>query len=199
MADHIRAMQVYVVSKKIDEVRRRSSSGGRDDHHYPYPFMLCGDLNSDPLSGASQLLSTRSLAPDQHDCWKYLNKYRWDVDDSDVDEMVGHGNTGEQRRIENHDEEHDKIIRTTTESSDAPPLIELPGSFPILQSGCREIPAFTNFALDFVDTLDYVLASQASSESELYGFQPKRSAPMPSIKDVEEFVAMVRKKSPFMV
>jgi hypothetical protein len=55
------------------------------------------------------------------------------------------------------------------------------------------MPKFTNYAPGFVDTLDYIFGSQAS-KNEIFGFQPKQSAPMPSIKDVERFVAMVSTK-----
>eukprot|EP00532_Pseudo-nitzschia_australis_P007031 CAMPEP_0168172304 /NCGR_PEP_ID=MMETSP0139_2-20121125/5167_1 /TAXON_ID=44445 /ORGANISM="Pseudo-nitzschia australis, Strain 10249 10 AB" /LENGTH=795 /DNA_ID=CAMNT_0008089915 /DNA_START=20 /DNA_END=2407 /DNA_ORIENTATION=+ len=196
MADHIRAMQVYVVAKKIDEVRRENSGGDQKENNSPQrPFLLCGDLNSDPLSGASQLLSSRSLAPDQHNCWKYLHRYKWDVDNDDLGEMVEGGTTAEERRIEARDEKNNqsiKLLSTTTgtkSSTVAPPYIKLSDFFPIVQSGCKENPPFTNFSLDFVDTLDYVLASKASA-SEMFGFEPKRSAAMPSILDVKEFISM---------
>jgi mRNA deadenylase 3'-5' endonuclease subunit Ccr4 len=228
LADHIRAMQVYVVLKKIDEIRRRrgrhscsnnSNSSYLEEEEYPYPFMFCGDLNSDPLSGASQLIHTRSLASDQHDCWKYLYKYQWDLDGSDdEDAMITEHDESKYRNndtavdtIERNDDtmRQDRIIPIYTESKPSsttyttgrrrrrrrppPPFIQLPGSFPILQSGCKEMPKFTNYAPGFVDTLDYIFGSQAS-KNEIFGFQPKQSAPMPSIKDVERFVAMVSTK-----
>ena len=65
----------------------------------------------------------------------------------------------------------------------------LPDAFPQLVSGCEEMPKFTNFAVDFVDTLDYILAS-GSSKDEKYGFVPKQSARMPTEEDVKQFVAM---------
>merc|ERR1712038_224087 len=80
MADHIRALQAYVVCRKIDEVR---TCNGDSDQQYPYPFLLCGDLNSDPLSGASTLLFTKTVNPEHHDCWKNLNRYKWDCGQSD--------------------------------------------------------------------------------------------------------------------
>lgn len=187
MADHIRAMQVFVVSKRLDDVRRKDESYSNNN---PHPFFLCGDLNSDPLSGASQLLSTRSLAPDQHDCWKYLHDYKWDVDESEVSEIVDGGNTAEERRAETRNE---KRTRHGVAAASPPPVVPhlaLPPSFAMVQSGCTETPQFTNYALNFVDTLDYVLASKAS-ETEPFGFEPKGSAPMPSIEDVEQHISMV--------
>jgi mRNA deadenylase 3'-5' endonuclease subunit Ccr4 len=222
LADHIRAMQVYVVLKKIDEVRRRcrrhscsnnSSSSCLEEEEFPYPFMFCGDLNSDPLSGASQLIYTRSLASDQHDCWKYLYEYQWDWDGSDdEDAMITENDESKYRNYDtavdtiernNDTMRQDEILSVPTESkpsstacttgrSPPPSFIQLPGSFPILQSGCKEMPKFTNYAPGFVDTLDYIFGSQAS-KNEIFGFQPKKSAPMLSIKDVERFVAMVSK------
>jgi len=256
LADHIRAMQVFVILKKIDEVRHRrcSNSNGNgngngnssarctfstnldeevDDNtvHSPYPFMFCGDLNSDPLSGASQLLYTRSLAPDHHDCWKYLYKYQWDYDDgNDNDGMIIEHDKSKYRNnndtttttvdvttIERNDTtEHpssDKIMIQTAEKLESstdtttttttpcrhpiPPFIKLPDSFPILQSGCKEMPKFTNYAPGFIDTLDYIFGSQAS-KNDIYGFLPKNSAPMPSIEDVKKFVAMVSGGSLFL-
>lgn len=191
MADHIRALQVYAVSKKIDEVRRKRSRAIENNRRpsSPHPFLLCGDLNSDPLSGACRLLSSRSLAADQHDCWKYLHKYKWDVDNGDVDEMVEHGTTGEQRRTGDGNDSATTMAAPTADSLAGPLGIELPDTFPVLRSGCKEDPPFTNFSLRFVDTLDYVIASQASEQDE-FGFKPIASAPMPSVADVEEFVSM---------
>eukprot|EP01083_Nonionella_stella_P036759 100293_1 len=113
MADHIRAMQAYVACKKIDEIRRLKSSYNTNDKDTdidtnleinnpnqqsspkrPCPFLLCGDLNSDPLSGAAQLLFTRTLHPEHHDCWKNLNEYKWDCGQSDF--MVEHGYIGNE-------------------------------------------------------------------------------------------------------
>ena len=176
MADHIRATQAYAVAKKLDEVRRGKQEQQQD------PFLLCGDLNSDPMSGACQLLTTRRINPDHHDCWNYLHEYKWDVDDNDVEEMVESGTTAEERR---------SFHKPKTSMKVPPPCIHLPDFFPQVVSGCQPNPPFTNFNLKYVETLDYVLASQPSEKDE-FGFLPRRSAPMPSVKDVEEFVSMVR-------
>ena len=178
MADHVRAMQAFVVAKKIDEVRRAQTE-------FPDPFLLCGDLNSDPLSGASQLLTSKSIKSDHHDCWNYLHTYQMDIDDNDVEAMVDSGTTAEERRSCHQNQQ------TEISSSDTPPpTISLPNSFPSLLSGCQPKPPFTNFTPKFVETLDYVLASQLAAD-ERAGFSHKRSAAMPTIKDVEEFVSMV--------
>ena len=77
----------------------------------------------------------------------------------------------------------------------SPPAIELPSSFPILASGCLEVPQFTNYAVDFVETLDYVFASKPS-EREPFGFQPKGEAPMLTEDMVKKYVAMPNEAMP---
>ena len=190
MADHIRAMQTYVVCKKIDEVRRRDGSD-------PYPLVFCGDLNSDPLSGAVQLLFTRSVLP-HHDTWKHLHDYRWEMGDSSW--MLEHGFIGnecdpeedplyvEETFEEAHEDEESLADKSVAEPFHPPPIV-LPASFPNLVSGCPDMPEFTNFAVDFVETLDYVLASE-TSEHERYGFRPKKAAPMPNAEEISRYVAM---------
>ena len=190
MADHIRAMQVYVVCKKIDEIRKsKSDTTGACNS---YPFMLCGDLNSDPLSGAAQLLFTRSVQSDHHDCWKHLHEYQWDMGETEY--MVEHEYVGNKVGSSDYKYEEEQFQNAVQDvsalSKPSAPDIELPGSFPILVSGCKEMPKFTNYAVDFVDTLDYILGSQCSS-NEQYGFAAKRSAMMPTAEEVKQFVAMV--------
>jgi 2',5'-phosphodiesterase len=184
MADHIRAMQTYVVCKKMDEMRR-------SDHDVsPYPLILCGDLNSDPLSGASQLLFSRYVEPDHHDCWKHLNEYQWDMGNNDY--MLEHqyiGNSAGSTDFKYEEEQFKNALQEIKTPKPSAPALFLPDTFPQLISGCKEMPEFTNYAIDFVDTLDYILASEAS-ESERFGFVPVRSARMPTSEEVEQFVAM---------
>lgn len=184
MADHIRAMQTYVVCKKIDEVRRCEADAP------PYPLILCGDLNSDPLSGASQLLFSRSVEPDHHDCWKHLNEYQWDMGNNEY--MLEHqyiGNSAGSTDFKYEEEEFKNAVEDITTPLPPAPTLILPEAFPCLVSGCEEMPEFTNYAVDFVDTLDYVLASQVS-DHELYGFVPVRSARMPTSEEIKQFIAM---------
>ena len=51
------------------------------------------------------------------------------------------------------------------------------------------MPEFTNYAIDFIDTLDYILASEVST-IEPFGFRQKRSAPMPRVDDITKYTAM---------
>ena len=185
MADHIRAMQTYLVCKKVDEVRRSETK-------HPYPLFLCGDLNSDPLSGASQLLFTRCVEPDHHDCWKHLHEYQWEMGNNDY--MLEHeyiGNDVGATDLKYEEEEFQNAEESLESASNkiTPPSLVLPDAFPQLVSGCEEMPKFTNYAVDFVDTLDYILASGPSND-EKYGFVPKKSAQMPIEEDVKQFVAM---------
>ncbi len=88
------------------------------------------------------------------------------------------------------DEGSDGVGRTIT-----PPPIELPASFPVLASGCLSIPKFTNYAVDFVETLDYCFAS-LPSQSETFGFQPIGEAPMLTEEMVKDYVAMPNASMP---
>ena len=80
MADHLRVIQAFAVCHKLDEIRREGQC--------PDPILICGDFNSGPLSGAVRLLTHRSVLPDENDCWKHLNVYRWECGDNEVWNMV---------------------------------------------------------------------------------------------------------------
>ena len=84
---------------------------------------------------------------------------------------------------------------TNTASSISPPTIVLPTCFPNLVSGCATVPAFTNYAVDFVETLDYIFASTPSGR-EKFGFKPLGEAPMPTEEMVKSFVAMPNEVMP---
>lgn len=80
-------------------------------------------------------------------------------------------------------------------SSIIPPDIVLPSCFPHLVSGCEEVPRFTNYAVDFVETLDYVFVSKPSNR-EPFGLVPMGEAPMPSEDMVQQLIAMPNKVMP---
>lgn len=84
---------------------------------------------------------------------------------------------------------------SSSASTICPPAIELPSSFPILASGCLEVPQFTNFAVDFIETLDYVFAS-VPSEREPFGFSPRGEAPMLTEEMAKKYTAMPNKFMP---
>lgn len=187
LADHIRAIQAYVVCKKIDEVRRIPRGG-----EVACPLILCGDLNSDPLSGASQLLFSRSVEPSHRDCWKNLHVYKWEYGDESYlleHEYIGNGVGAKDLVWEEEQFMDAKENETVNFKKKKPPTISLPDSFPTLVSGCFKIPEFTNYAVDFAETLDYILASEPSA-TECYGFVPIRDARFPSTDEMKQFVAM---------
>jgi len=221
LADHIRAMQAYAVARQLDAVRReenascfdRKNAGDDDDGPRPCPIVLCGDLNSHPLSGAVSLLLQRRIGP-EHETWKHLNDYQWNMGDQEF--LLEHGYIGNDvpcvpiyedeefvdalETLDNLDGDHD---RDEGDGAVVPPEIELPPGFPNLFSGYSEIPEYTNYAVDFAETLDYILASQPSSSAdkndcndvvcveEKYGFAPLRSAPiMPSYELRAKYLAM---------
>lgn len=130
------------------------------------PFILCGDLNSSPDSGALHLLLQRKLLPHQCNTWKYLYFYTWDM--PYTMEIVDNMKTKEV---------------DANDHFPPPPTLELPSSFPsiILGSDPSSESSFTHYVSGFVGTLDYVVASCCSSEE--FGFERVSSAPMPCKED----------------
>lgn len=177
---------------------------------------MVGDLNSDPLSGAVRLLTNRSMLPNENDTWKHINNYRFD-ECGDSSYMIDHGYINvEEDTTESCVEEEfvnaesslgdrsssisdesgiDECYGTDKSNTDIQlPAIQLPSSFPILESSCRDTK-FTNYATDFVDTLDYIFVSKPST-SDPFGFESKGEAPMPSEEMVKEHVAMPNEVMP---
>jgi mRNA deadenylase 3'-5' endonuclease subunit Ccr4 len=185
LADHIRAMQAWIVCRQMDIVRRR--------HGAPCPLLLCGDFNSGPLSGAVHLLLERKVGPEHRDTWKHLRDYEWEMGDQDF--LLEHGyigndvDTGTPIFEEEAFEDARQCLDPEDDGLDDLKRIRLPPSFPTLVSGYPEIPEFTNFAIDFKETLDYILASKPS-ETELYGLTPKDAAPTPTTEMMKPYAAM---------
>ena len=196
MADHIRAMQAFMVCKQMDEICRRDSPPLA-----PYPLIICGDLNSDPLSGAVRMLLNREVGPEHFETWKNLDEYSWEKGESDF--LMEHGFIGNDAGDEpvyigeSFYDAKEKIDETpeTQHLSIVPPRISLPDAFPNLFSGYTELPEFTNYAVDFAETLDYVLASKTSC-TEPFGFEVISSAPVPPKSEMEKFVAMPNENMP---
>lgn len=61
LGDHFRVLQAYGVCRKLDELRVGDT-----------PILLCGDLNSDPTSGAIQLLKNRHVDASHDTVWENL-------------------------------------------------------------------------------------------------------------------------------
>jgi len=148
MADHVRLLQAFAICHKLDDLRQESRC--------PEPILLIGDLNSDPLSGAVRLLTNRSMLPNENDTWKHINNYRFE-ECGDSSYMIDHGYLNVEDTTESCveeefvDAESSLDDRSTSisdksgieQSSDTDnsntdiqlPAIQLPSSFPILESG----------------------------------------------------------------
>ena len=53
MADHVRVLQAYAICHKLEEIRREGQQ--------PDPILICGDFNSNPLSGKCVLADEKAL------------------------------------------------------------------------------------------------------------------------------------------
>lgn len=159
--------------------------------------------------GAVRLLTNRSVLPHEADCWKHLNVYTWECGDSDY--MMEHGYIGnydaddtlscciEEDFVDAHSDEESMLESMSSDDSAddivSPPAVVLPSCFPTLVSGCIKLPKFTNYATDFIETLDYVFASEPSVQ-EPFGFRPKGECPFPSEELIKQYVAMPNKVMP---
>ena len=214
MADHVRMLQMFAVCHKLDGLRREGLCID--------PILICGDFNSSPLSGAVRLLTNRSVLPNENDCWKHLHNYTWECGDNSY--MLDKGYIGtytlddgddelpcyiEEEFVDAHGDESsidDASISAVADDEGSTygdgeaitnvriPAVELPSSFPVLVSGCLDVPKFTNYATDFEETLDYVFASQPSESA--FGFRPKGEAPMLTEDMVKQYVAMPNEVMP---
>jgi hypothetical protein len=148
-----------------------------------------------------RLLLNRELGPEHFETWKNLDEYSWDKGEDVF--LMKHGFIGNEvgdvpvyvdEAFCDAKEEIDEGPETQRLST-IPPRITLPASFPNLISGYTELPEFTNYAVDFSETLDYVLASKPSCVEE-FGFEVISSAPVPPKSEMEEFVAMPNENMP---
>jgi 2',5'-phosphodiesterase len=121
-ADHIRLLQTVMLCNAINHTMKLYNT------NY---IVLTGDFNSDPLSGAAQMLRYRMLNQDVYDdVWKNLE---WKWGDKDVK-------------------------RTDKDCITTPPTIALPDDFPLLTIASGE-PEFTNYTPLFISVLDYIYVS----------------------------------------
>ena len=195
LADHVRCIQAYTVCKQLDKVCREACASGGSRS----PFVLCGDLNSDPLSGALRLLVNREVESDHFETWKSLDTYSWDKGDHEYMLMQGYvGNEvdadSEPAYVEEAFEDAQDHFEPETRGLNSPPTIRLPDCFPNLVSGYSEMPEFTNYAVDFSETLDYVFASGPTKEQS--GFVAVAEAPCPSSPDMQPYGAMPNESMP---
>jgi len=184
LADHVRAMQAYMVCRQLEIERYRNGIA--------CPFIIGGDLNSNPLSGAVELLLWGRVGPANHDAFKNLETYQWGMGDEEF--LLEHGYIGnaadsgtpayEEEAFEDALESLNDEDSGGISGNHQPTQIRLPSSFPRLFLGYTDCPTFTNYSVDFMATLDYILAT-SPSPTETFGFLPSRAAPMPTIKNIK--------------
>jgi len=178
-AGHIRVMQLLVSCHKLD-LYRRTQDGGKK-----YPFVFCGDFNSAVVSGGVRLLLQRSVPPTHGRTWKHLHSFQWRKEEQEEKQDDGAASSPSSNMT----------VPISNDKLQSPPTLALPDTFPTLCSGYRDLPPFTHYIQGFVGTLDYILASESSSE-EPFGFRPKRWAPMPSARQVKQYVALPNEGMP---
>eukprot|EP00546_Thalassionema_frauenfeldii_P019205 CAMPEP_0178899016 /NCGR_PEP_ID=MMETSP0786-20121207/2660_1 /TAXON_ID=186022 /ORGANISM="Thalassionema frauenfeldii, Strain CCMP 1798" /LENGTH=451 /DNA_ID=CAMNT_0020569815 /DNA_START=176 /DNA_END=1527 /DNA_ORIENTATION=+ len=125
LGDHIRALQTYGLCRKLVELQ---------DGDLSTPILLCGDLNSDPDSGASQL----------------LRHGRIDVNADVWENLLSHPKPRISKRKSNTEGE-------ASEKNIVPPTLILPLNFPRLRPSGS--PTFTHCIPQFTGVLDYILSS----------------------------------------
>lgn len=176
LADHVRVIQCLAICAFLDQIRSNNLN---------CPLLLCGDLNSDPTSGAFRLLLNRELKnTDKSNCWKYLNRYKWD-DKNENESTV---------EIDPSECDYDNCSMKTGHNFNFPPNISIPESFPPLFVAYDQVPEFTNYSQKFQETLDYIFASEPTDNNA--GFKLVASAPMMDKEVVEEYISMPNRDMP---
>lgn len=120
--------------------------------------------------------------------WEHVQLYQWELGDQAY--MLEHGYIGNDSKSgENPAYEDEAFCDARQEESgdrgERAPEVTLP--IGRMVSGYKEIPAFTNYAIDFCATLDYVWVS---------GLEPVRAAPMPSREFLAPYGAMPNASMP---
>jgi 2',5'-phosphodiesterase len=184
-AAHIRLIQMYVICQQFDRFQQQGKG----------PMILCGDLNSSLKRAAVYLLIHREVLSAHSQIREHFNTFRW-KEDRDVATVGGNLSTltasaAALVRVE-HTEQERAEAQTQWEDF---PNIELPDHFATFLPGYATEPQFTHYLDVFVGSLDHIFVSQ-SSEDNPYGLLPFREAPMPSVKDATEQVAMPSEKFP---
>lgn len=192
LADHVRLMQAYMISRQMEIERHRNG--------IPCPFIICGDFNSSPLSGAVQLMLQKQVGPENHDVWRNLHSYEWGMGDEEF--LMDHGYIGnsvdsgvplyEEEAFEDAVESFEDIEDSKAR---AVPRICLPPTFPNLVPGYSDCPEFTNYSVDFLETLDYILVTMPSP-NDAFGLLPLRAAPLPTASEMKPFVGMPNEYMP---
>lgn len=176
---HIRLMQMYAICRHFDRFQREESIS--------YPMILSGDMNSSLRRAAGYLLVNRKVLPSHAQIREHYNTFQWTDRNSSDEASVAEIQT----RIE-HTEEPGQHDETKWEDF---PCIELPEHFPSFLPGYPTEPEFTHYLDAFVGSLDHIFISQ-SSQYRPFGLATFCCAPMPTVEDATENVAMPSEKFP---
>ena len=195
LAAHIRLMQMYGICRTFEQFQQRQQS---NQLAASYPMILCGDMNSSLRRAAGYLLIQRQVQPDHAQIPEHFNRYEWKDRRPKAATVGGPPSGFNGTSIQaNNDARIEHTEPTVVEEDhweDFPP-IELPAHFPSFLTGYPTEPVFTHYLDQFVGSLDHIFISQCS-EQNLFGLAPFQSAPMPSVEDVTEQVAMPSEKLP---
>lgn len=211
LADHVRLLQTFVICKMLDEWCKKASSSpsssdkkGNNNHNNMrrHPLIMCGDLNSDPGSGAVQLLLHRKVAPHECETWKNLDTYAWEGGDSyfETENLYYENNLLQEGNVVPDGKKEDDLILADPTSDDPvswsiqPPMIQLPDTFPLLQSAYDPMPEFSNYVVGFTETLDYIFLSQ--SQWQYPNLTVIKAAPVPTIAEMQRYPAIPNEDFP---
>lgn len=194
---HIRLMQMYAICRKFEEFENQQSSSRKEAAEaMAYPMILCGDMNSSLRRAAGYLLISRRVQPDHAQIKEHFSTFQWKDRDQNVatvggppPTMVG-GTLSRNMRVE-----HSEKDQGGGAGCEEFPTIELPDHFPTFLPGYPTEPTFTHYLDCFVGSLDHIFISQCSEHCP-FGLAPLQCAPMPSVEDVTEHVAMPSEKLP---
>lgn len=196
LAAHIRLLQMYAISRQFEQFQQ----GEQQQPAASYPMILCGDMNSSLRRAAGYLLIQREVKPDHAQIRDHFNRFQWQ--DRKKKMVASVGGPSASNIIANKQKggiiarvEHSEEDRENEDHWEDFPTIELPDHFPSFLTGYPTEPAFTHYLDMFVGSLDHIFISQCS-ERNLYGLAPHKSAPMPSVEQVTEQVAMPSENLP---
>ena len=192
LADHVRAVQALAVCRGAHGMARRAKADHPECNKVG--IIMAGDFNSDPESGASNLLRSKSLDPSDAaygECWKNLLAMVW----------APRGDPQEAHAVDSSSSSSSPNVSSSREdvplnaaAAAEPPSIKIPDSFPAVRSvydwpGFEGAgPDFTNYTPAFVDTLDYIYCDPDF-------FDVTRMGGFPTRDDMEGVVGMPNERA----
>lgn len=177
-ADHIRLLQLFAIAHQLDRERSTIVSSSSDQQEQKMttsvaPFVLCGDFNTS-LTNCALLLMNGHVPKNYRDYRRCLNSFNWNAFRTKTESDTTATTTTTTTMQE-----------TTRVHDDDFPEINLPKSFPCLETAYPHTPVFTNFIVNFSATLDHILMS--TNGGELIWL---RQAEMPTLEQVTKDIAM---------